>query len=103
MLPDSRKRQRTCDEVSLFPQSKKSSQSSVCQEWEETESSGDSSNMNEHLQTGAGFGPATPQQVYTPEQSALNQGLYVHINQILREAHFSSLQQRVRVSVTTHL
>ncbi|XP_039085702.1 protein FAM104A isoform X1 [Hyaena hyaena] len=43
---------------------------------------------------GAGSGPNTPQPV--PEQSALCQGPYFHINQTLREAHFQSLQHRGR-------
>lgn len=38
--------------------------------------------------------PSTPQPV--PEQSALCQGPYFHINQTLREAHFHSLQHRGR-------
>ncbi|PNJ87576.1 FAM104A isoform 4 [Pongo abelii] len=45
-------------------------------------------------QTMAGSSPNTPQPV--PEQSALCQGLYFHINQTLREAHFHSLQHRGR-------
>ncbi|XP_063817232.1 protein VCF1 [Pseudophryne corroboree] len=104
MLPDSRKRRRNND-VSQHPQSKRSNSSPTFQDWEaETESLGsDSSNSNfslerssgsDNLQTVAGSGPATPQPVSVPEQSALNQGPYVHINQILKEAHFSSLQQR---------
>ncbi|XP_075072952.1 protein VCF1 [Mixophyes fleayi] len=103
MLPDSRKRRR--NEFSQHPQSKRSNRSSTFHDWEaETESLGsDSSSSNyslgrssgsENLQTVAGSGPATPQSVSVPEQSALNQGPYVHINQILKEAHFSSLQQR---------
>ncbi|XP_071968653.1 protein VCF1 [Engystomops pustulosus] len=96
MLPDSRKRRRNND-VSQLPQSKRSNRNATFQDWEaETESSGsDSSNFSlENLQTVSGSGPATPQPVSVPEQSALNQGPYVHINQILKEAHFSSLQQR---------
>ncbi|XP_045746138.2 protein VCF1 isoform X1 [Mirounga angustirostris] len=42
----------------------------------------------------AGSGPNTPQPV--PEQSALCQGPYFHINQTLKEAHFHSLQHRGR-------
>ncbi|XP_040294679.1 protein FAM104A [Bufo gargarizans] len=104
MLPDSRKRRRNND-VSQLPQSKRSNGSPTFQDWEaEAESSGsDSSNSNlsldrssgsENLQTVAASGPATPQPFSVPEQSALNQGPYVVINQILKEAHFSSLQQR---------
>ncbi|KAM5136049.1 protein VCF1 isoform 1-T4 [Mantella aurantiaca] len=104
MLPDSRKRRRDND-VSQIPQSKRSNRSPTVQEWEgEAESSGsDSSNSNfsldrsigsDNLQTLGSSGPATPQPVSAPEQSALNQGPYVHINQILKEAHFASLQQR---------
>ncbi|XP_025323655.1 protein FAM104A isoform X3 [Canis lupus familiaris] len=44
--------------------------------------------------TAAGSGPHTPQPV--PEQSALCQGPYFHINQTLKEAHFHSLQHRGR-------
>ncbi|XP_075701952.1 protein VCF1 isoform X2 [Rhinoderma darwinii] len=104
MLPDSRKRRRNND-VSQLPESKRNNRSPTFQDWEaEAESSGsDSSNStfsldqssgSENLQTVAGSGPTTPQPVSVPEQSALNQGPYVHINQILKEAHFSSLQQR---------
>ncbi|XP_023366788.1 protein FAM104A isoform X1 [Otolemur garnettii] len=45
-------------------------------------------------QTVAGSSPNTPQPV--PEQSALCQGPYFHINQTLKEAHFHSLQHRGR-------
>ncbi|XP_045381172.1 protein FAM104A isoform X2 [Lemur catta] len=45
-------------------------------------------------QTIAGSSPNTPQPV--PEQSALCQGPYFHINQTLKEAHFHSLQHRGR-------
>lgn len=108
MLPDSRKRRREND-VSQLPQSKRSSGSPPFQDWEaeaESSSGSDSSNnsnsnlsldrssASDHLQTLGSSGPATPQSVSAPEQSALNQGPYVHINQILKEAHFSSLQQR---------
>ncbi|XP_063312412.1 protein VCF1 isoform X1 [Pelobates fuscus] len=107
MLPESRKRQRSCNEATQFPQPKRSAQNSVLQELETDSSGSDSSNgtlnTNDFTQTVAGFGPATPQQVSAPEQSALNQGPYVHINQILKEAHFSSLQQRSNASVVSHL
>ncbi|XP_077314808.1 protein VCF1 [Lithobates pipiens] len=105
MLPDSRKRRRDND-VSQLPQSKRSSGSPPFQDWEaeaESSSGSDSSNSNssldrssasDQLQTLGSSGPATPQPVSAPEQSALNRGPYVHINQILKEAHFSSLQQR---------
>ncbi|KAM4664664.1 protein VCF1 isoform 1-T5 [Discoglossus pictus] len=103
MLPDSRKRRRSCNDVSQLPQTKRSTRSSEFQEWETESLGSDSSNSNisldrssgsDNLQSVAGSGPATPQPVSTPEQSALNRGPYVHINQILKEAHFSSLQQR---------
>ncbi|XP_010949146.1 protein VCF1 isoform X2 [Camelus bactrianus] len=42
----------------------------------------------------AGSSPDTPQPA--PEQSALCQGPYFHINQTLKEAHFHSLQHRGR-------
>ncbi|XP_072259566.1 protein VCF1 [Pyxicephalus adspersus] len=102
MLPDSRKRRRD-NEVSQLPQSKRTNRSPTLQDWEAESLGSDSSNSNfsldrssapDNLQTLASSGPATPQPVSAPEQSALNQGPYVHINQILKEAHFSSLQQR---------
>ncbi|KAL2764714.1 protein FAM104A isoform 5 [Daubentonia madagascariensis] len=45
-------------------------------------------------QTIVGSSPNTPQPM--PEQSALCQGPYFHINQTLKEAHFHSLQHRGR-------
>ncbi|KAM8945670.1 protein VCF1 [Pelodytes ibericus] len=94
-----RKRRRSCSKVSEIPQAKRSTRSSEFQEWD-TESSGSDSNQSnqsngtENIQAVAGSGPATPQPASITEQTALNQGPYVHINQILKEAHFSSLQQR---------
>ncbi|KAG8446465.1 hypothetical protein GDO86_014066 [Hymenochirus boettgeri] len=101
MLPDNRKRRRSANEVTELPHSKRSTGSSEFQEWETESSGSDSSNSLDRSscsETLQGSGPATPQPVSSPEQSALNQGPYVHINQILKEAHFSSLQQRVNHS-----
>ncbi|XP_054077294.1 protein FAM104A isoform X7 [Rissa tridactyla] len=43
----------------------------------------------------AGSSPVSSQSFH--EQSALSQGPYFHINQILKEAHFHSLQSRGRL------
>ncbi|XP_075436203.1 protein VCF1 isoform X2 [Ascaphus truei] len=105
MLPEGRKRRRTYNEDCQIPQSKRSTRSSVLQEWDTESTGSESSNSTASLdrssgsdnlahQTPAGSGPATPQPVSAPEQSALNRGPYVHINQILKEAHFCSLQHR---------
>ncbi|XP_023564206.1 protein FAM104B [Octodon degus] len=51
--------------------------------------SGPENNLNQII---AELNPNNPQRLY--EEYALGQHLYSHINQILKEAHFHSLQQR---------
>nr|XP_033817364.1 protein FAM104A [Geotrypetes seraphini] len=109
MLADSRKRKSCNDEDSHVPQSKRCSRNHVVLDTWDTESSGsDSSSINSPDRASgpetslnqmlAMSSPELPQAISFLEQSALSQGPYVHINQILKEAHFSSLQHRSRPS-----
>ncbi|XP_030044933.1 protein VCF1 [Microcaecilia unicolor] len=110
MLPDSRKRRSCNEENSHVPQSKRCIRNHVFLDSWDTESSGsDSSIINNSPdrasgpetsvnQMLAGSSPELPQPISFQEQSALSQGPYFHINQILKEAHFSSLQHRSRPS-----
>ncbi|XP_078510394.1 protein VCF1 isoform X1 [Lissotriton helveticus] len=105
---DSRKRRRNCnDEGSSLPQPKRNSRSQVLTNtWNIESPASDSSPSSINSpdtasgpdtsfnQSQAGCSPSTPQSVSFHEPSALGQGPYFHINQILKEAHFCSLQHR---------
>ncbi|XP_078510397.1 protein VCF1 isoform X4 [Lissotriton helveticus] len=94
-----RKRRRNCnDEGSSLPQPKRNSRSQSPASDSSPSSinspdtaSGPDTSFN---QSQAGCSPSTPQSVSFHEPSALGQGPYFHINQILKEAHFCSLQHR---------
>ncbi|XP_005988123.1 protein VCF1 [Latimeria chalumnae] len=109
MLSDDRKRRRSCEDedIHLLPQPKRISSNTFLHDfWDTESSSSDSSGVSSPdrpsgllpadigvNQRNPGCSPSTSYQ-YPYEQSALSHGSYVHINQILKEAHFHSLQHR---------
>uniref|UniRef100_H3BGL8 VCP nuclear cofactor family member 2 n=1 Tax=Latimeria chalumnae TaxID=7897 RepID=H3BGL8_LATCH len=117
ILQNLRKRRRSCEDedIHLLPQPKRISSNTFLHDFWDTESiksgsgassSSDSSGVSSPdrpsgllpadigvNQRNPGCSPSTSYQ-YPYEQSALSHGSYVHINQILKEAHFHSLQHR---------
>ncbi|XP_036445515.1 protein FAM104A [Colossoma macropomum] len=117
MLSENRKRQRTQGDdadAQLMPQAKRLStthkSSEISQEaWESESSSSDSSGVSspehvagssssassqygaDNLATLAGLGPCSP--LSSSDQTGPSSS-YHHINRVLREAHFHSLQNR---------
>ncbi|XP_072549812.1 protein VCF1 isoform X2 [Salminus brasiliensis] len=114
MLSENRKRARTQgddEDAQLMPQSKRSSTTHKSSEINPESSSSDSSGVSspehaagsnssassqygaDNLATFASLGPCSPL-CSTDQTGPCSLGSYQHINQVLREAHFQSLQKR---------
>ncbi|XP_063312414.1 protein VCF1 isoform X3 [Pelobates fuscus] len=87
------KRQRSSNEANLFQHPKRSTPSCMCREMKFSQSTSTNAIKTQDV---------TPQHNSSSEPPYHAQSYYVHINTMLKEAHFYCLQRRHYVSLDCH-